>query len=98
MDELAGRMAQLDADHQAWLADYREELRGAASEPAPQDVAQGQAGRFPTGSPPSRSGGPGPAQPDHAAELAEADRIKSLTMREFAQERQRHIRPSSGLF
>jgi hypothetical protein len=79
-------------------ARYLKGLSCAADEPAPIDVAGGHRDR----SGPSPASRQGPRQPDpHAAALAEAARLKSLSLTAYAEERQRLIRASTsarGLF
>ncbi len=89
------RVRQMRNDQAAWLKSFY----GEADEPAPTpDVGQGL-GASATG--PAPAPGPGPGQPPnpHAAELAEAERIRDMPMGEYAQERQRMIRATSrGMF
>jgi len=92
----AEQMQRLRDDQAAWLANF---TNGEAGEPAPtQDVGQGH-GASATG--PAPAPGPGPGQPNpHAAELAEAERIRNLSLQDFAVERERLIRSrtSRGMF
>jgi hypothetical protein len=78
------RMRKLDEDHQAWL---RSLYADDDSEPQPtQDVAAGGLGDAPASSS-SGTDGHGPRQqpdPRVAAELAEAERIRSMPMNEYA--------------
>jgi hypothetical protein len=80
------RMQKAQADHQAWL---RSLYADDDSEPQPtQDVAAGGHGDA-SASPAGPPDGHGPRQqPDpRAAELAEAERIRSMPMAEYAQRR-----------
>jgi hypothetical protein len=88
------RADQFEEDQRAWLARF---IGDDADEGAHTDVAQGQGGASPAG-PPASPAGPDPGQPNHAAELAEAERIKDMPMATYAQERQRLIRANTGLF
>jgi hypothetical protein len=59
------------------------------------DLGQGQ-GASATGLAPAP--GPGPGQPNHAAELAEAERIRAMPMDQFMAERERlGIRSSTSM-
>lgn len=88
------RMSDLAAQQRAWLEDF---ISGGTSDPASTDP-QGQVGASTAGAAPATSG-PGPGQPNpHAAELAEADRIRGLSMWDFQRERERLIRRDQGIF
>lgn len=87
------RLRQLEEDQRAWLKSLYD-----GDEPAPSpNVGQGLGASGPALAP---APGPGPGQPPnpHAVELEEAERIRDLTLAEYAAERQRHIRPGQGLF
>ncbi len=80
----------------------------AGDEPAPidpQDQAVGASAAAGSSSPAMPGGGPGPGQPltfedVRAAEMAEADRIRNLSLQDFAVEREHLIRSrtSRGMF
>jgi hypothetical protein len=104
-DDWSTRTAEMQRAHQARLDAIRAEtdayiknMYGEANEPTPTpNVGQGHADAPATG--PAPAPGPGPGQPNpYEAELAEAARIKGLDLAAYAQERQRMIRPSEGLF
>jgi hypothetical protein len=94
------RVRQFEEDQRAWFKSLYD-----GDEPAPTDVGQQEPSRQGASSRgPATPAGPRPAgQPinPHAAELAElaeAERIKGLSMEAFAVERQRLIRPNQGMF
>jgi hypothetical protein len=94
------RVRQIRDDQAAWLDSF---INGETGEVSHTDVGQGQVvlGAPATGwSSPAGPGGPGPGQPPnpHAVELAEAERLRDLTMAEYAAERQRLIRSNQGMF
>lgn len=99
------RMAQMAADQQAWL---RSLYDGDTDEgPQPKDQSQARGGASRAGWSPASPAGPGPdsGQPltfedVRAAEMAEADRIRNLSLQDFAVERERLIRSrtSRGMF
>jgi hypothetical protein len=87
--ESAARIQQTRAEQAAWMASlYSDE----PDEGTPTDVAHAQTGASAPGLPASPRGS-GHGQLTHADELAEAARIRSLSLREYAQERERLIRP-----
>jgi hypothetical protein len=95
------RLRELEERHKAELAALLKGLSGVADEPAPTpDVRQGSQDASSPGEP--ATPGPIPAGPNnHAAELAEVERLKQLPMSAWAEERQRLIRASTsarGLF
>lgn len=88
------RMRELEEQHRAWLSGYLKDASGEADEPAPtQNVAGAEGATVPAGHRPPQ---PNP----HAAELAEAERIRNLSLQDFAVERERLIRSrtSRGMF
>jgi hypothetical protein len=96
------RLEALRAEQAAWFSNF---VDGEATEPASTPDVVVRPG--PRGAPlPSPSGssqdGHSPAgqrpQDPHAAELAEASRIKGLSMQAFAAERQRLIRADQSIF
>ena len=101
----AGYAAQLQA-HETRLAQIRSEtsrfIEGLYSnDEGPHEPAQGQQrDASSAGSSPASGGAADPGQPDptYAAELAEAERIRNLSMQDFAVERQRMIRANQGMF
>ena len=81
--------ARLDAIR-AETDDYIKSLTGEADEPAPTDVDQARAGVSAPGSTaPAAPGGSGPGRPinPRTAELEEAERIRSMSVQEYAQRR-----------
>ena len=92
------RVRQFEEDQRAWFKSLYD-----GDEPAPTDVGQQEPSRQGASSRgPATPAGPRPAgQPidPHAAEMAEADRIRDLPMSAWAEERQRLIRSSNqGMF
>jgi len=89
------RMRQLEEDHKAWLARF---INGETDEPAPtHELAGADRASVPGGTP----NGHRPQQPDpdpYAAELAEAERIRTMPMQDWAEVRKTLIRTSDGLF
>jgi hypothetical protein len=82
--ESEARMQKIRDDRAAWLNSLYDD------EPVPTDVAQGQVDASAAGSSPASPPGSGPGQPNrHADELAEAERIRSMSMQDYARERQR---------
>ena len=77
------RMRQMEADQAAWFKNWYD----GDDESAPTDVGRGQVDASAAGSSPATPPGPGPGQPIHAAELAEAERIRSMSMAEYAARR-----------
>lgn len=88
------RMRALEEHHKAWLARHLKGLNGEADEPVPSHELAGAVDA-------SVSLGHRPQQPTfdpRAAELAEAERIRAMPMSQWAEERQRLIRPNQGMF
>ena len=82
------RMRKLDEDHQAWLRS----LYADDDEPALTHELAGAEDA-------AVSSGHRPQQPNaHEVEMAEAARIRSLSMQDWAVERQRLIRANPGMF
>jgi len=100
MDEInrahSERMRKLEEDQRAWLTRF---INGDADEGAHTDVAQ-QISQDASGSggEPATPGPGSAGQPNREAELAEAERIRSMPMSAWAEERQRLIRANRGLF
>ncbi len=92
------RMQRMRDDQAAWLDSFYDDGEPAPTQD-PQDQARG-ASAAGSSSPAMPGGGPGPGQPinPHAVDLEESERIRDLTMAEYAAERQRLIRPNQGMF
>ena len=90
------RIAEIRAETQQYL---RAISTGEATEPAPADVRQIPQDAPSPGEPvPPGAGSAGPPTDPYAAELAEAERIRTMPMQDWAEVRKTLIRTSDGLF
>ena len=89
------RMRRIEEDHKAWLARFLSGEEGGHEDvqPAPQGASSGRGPATPATVPAGL-----PNLDPREAERIEAERIRAMPMSQWAEERQRLIRPGQGMF